>query len=797
MQKLKKREETHSCRKQPLGEANSPYPLAKELRFPLSLRLWQRAPQTTIKTGGFVTQNSSSPTPRSLLGRQQIPGDFWGALAAMLVALPASIAFGVTIYSAITPSYGPLGALAGIIGASVIGLVASTLGGTDRLISAPCAPAAAVLSAFAIELTAQSVAPSTIVLLLILLGLLAGMVQLLLGFIGVGRLIKYIPYPVVSGYMSGVGLIIIGSQIPKFLGAAASSHWWQALISPWGWDWRAVAVGAATVVVALGAPKFTSKVPGTILGIMAGLITYFVLATQDPTLWDTSHNPLVIGSLGITTDGYFASLTGRWHEIGDLRLSQIAALLGSALTLAALLSIDTLKTCVVIDQLTRSQHESNRELVAQGMANIASAAAGGMPGSGTMGATLVNLNSGANTRISGVLEGLLSLVAALILGSFMAWIPVAALAGILIVIGIRMIDREPLRFIESRATVFDFGVVIAVIVVALTVDLIAASATGVVLAILLFLREQIGGSVIRHKMYANQMSSTWYRPEAETRVMQQKGDQAVIFELQGSLFFGTTQQLYGALEPELGKRNYVILDLRHVQSVDVTAAHLLRNVRDTLQERGAMLLISGAREKLPNGRNLREFLEQTGVVTAEDDVVRVFPELDAAIEWVENHILGERPVVVEDETPLRLQDMNLFSTRKDETMQDLEARMELHSYKAGETIYIQGAPGDEIFWIRRGTVRIFAPLGGGRTRHIASFARGEFFGGLAFLDNQPRSDDAVALSDTEVYVLSREQFDVLAEEHKKLAFTLISAIARTLAIRLRNADTELTMLQEY
>jgi sulfate permease, SulP family len=750
-----------------------------------------------IKTGGIVTQTSSSPGPQSLLGRKQVPGDFWGALAAMLVALPASIAFGVTIYSAIAPSYAALGALAGIIGATVIGLVASTLGGTDRLISAPCAPAAAVLSAFAIELTHQGVAPSTIVLLLILLGILAGIVQLLLGFIGVGRLIKYIPYPVVSGYLSGVGLIIIGSQIPKFVGAAAGSRWWEVLLSPWGWDWRALAIGGATVIVAILAPKVTNKVPGTILGILAGLLTYFGLAVQDPSLWETANNPLVIGALGAAKEGYLASITGRWNEIGDLRLSQIAALIGTALTLAALLSIDTLKTCVVIDQLTRTQHDSNRELVAQGIANIASSSIGGIPGAGTMGATLVNLNSGAKTRISGVLEGLLSLVAALILGSFMAWIPVAALAGILIVIGIRMLDREPLRFIESRATVFDFGVVLSVIVVALTIGLIAASATGVILAIILFLREQIGGSVVRHKVYANQMSSTWYRPEAEMRIIEQKGDQAVIFELQGSLFFGTTQQLYGEIEPELGKRSYIILDLKRVLSVDVTAAHLLNNVRDALQERGAMLLLSGVREKLPNGRNLREFLEQTGVVTADDSVVRVFPELDAAIEWVENRILGERKAPSEEEKPILLHEMDLFKLHKDETMQDLEARLELRSYKAAETIYALGAPGDEIFWIRYGTVRIFAPLGAGRTRHIASFGRGDFFGGLAFLDNRPRGDDAIALTDTEVYVLSREQFNALAEEHKKLAFNLISAIARTLAIRLRNANTELTMLQEY
>jgi SulP family sulfate permease len=714
----------------------------------------------------------------------------------MLVALPASIAFGVTVYSAVGPSYAAIGALAGVIGATVVGLLASTLGGTDRLISAPCAPAAAVLTAFAIELTGQGVAAGNIVLLMIMLGVLCGLMQLLLGFIGVGRLIRYIPYPVVSGYLSGVGLIIIGSQIPKFVGAKAGTHWWAALTSPGAWDQRSLAIGAATVVVAVVAPRITTKVPGTILGIVAGVATYFGLASQDPLMMQTTSNPLVVGNLGAAMDGYYASISGRWQEIGNLRLGQIAGLFGSAITLAALLSIDTLKTCVVVDQLTRSRHDSNRELVAQGIANICSSAVGGMPGAGTMGATAVNLGSGAQTRMSGVFEGVLALVAALILGSFMAWIPVAALAGILIVIGLRMIDREPLRFIESRATVFDFAVVLAVVVVALTIGLIAASGVGVALAIILFVREQIGASVVRRKAHIHQLSSTWYRPQAEIRAIEQQGQQAVIYELQGSLFFGTTQQLYGELEPELGKCRYLILDLRRVQSVDVTAVHMLHNLRAALRENGAMLLLSGVRERLPNGRNLREFLDQTGVVQAADETVRVFPELDTAIEWVEDRLLGEHDKPPADQTLLQLQDMALFRHRKLDTLRDLEALIVQRSCAAGETIYAQGDAGDEIYWIRRGTVRTFVHNGGAGVRHIGSYGRGDFFGGLAFLDRQPRGNDAVAHTATDLYVLTHSQFEQLAEQHKMLAFNFINAIARDLAVRLRHADSQLTMLQE-
>ena len=724
-------------------------------------------------------------------------GDFWGGFAAMLVALPASIAFGVTIYSAIGPTHAALGALAGIIGATVIGLVASTFGGTDRLISAPCAPAAAVLSAFAIGMVHDGVPAGNIVLMLLMLGILAGGFQVLFGFVGLGQLIKYIPYPVVSGYLTGVGLIIIGSQLSKFVGAPLGTPWHQSLISPAMWDWRALVVGGATIAGILLGPQLTKRLPGMIVGVLAGVLAYFGLAMQDASLLELADNPLIIGPLGVSGEGYFASITERWHEIGDLRLAQVGALFGSALTLAVLLSIDTLKTCVVLDQMTRSRHNPNRELVAQGAANIASSSVGGIPGAGTMGATMINLSSGATTRASGLVEGVLALLSALLLSNFIAWIPISALAAGLIVVGLRMIDREPLRFVQSSATVFDFGVVVAVVVVALTVGLIAASGVGVALAIVLFLREQIGGTVVRHKFYVNQMSSNWHRPESETRILEQKGDQAVIFELQGSLFFGTTQQLYGLIEVELKTRNFIILDMKRVQSVDVTAAHLLNQLRDTLAEKGAMLLLSNVRENLPNGRNLREFLEQTGV-TEKGETVRLFPELDSAIEWVEDRILGEvERATPEPEVSMLLAEMELFKGRKDDTLADLEARLTHRTCAAGEVVYSRGEPGDALYMIRRGSVKIFAPIGAGRTRHIATFGRGDFFGGLAFLDGRPRGNDAIAAAETEFFVLSLEQFNTLSEEHKRLAITLLSAIARTLALRLRHADTEIAMLHEY
>ncbi len=332
--------------------------------------------------------------------------------------------------------------------------------------------------------------------------------------------------------------------------------------------------------------------------------------------------------------------------------------------------------------------------------------------------------------------------------------------------------------------------------------LFAATGIGVALAVFLFVREQTGSSVIHHKIYANQTSSTWHRPETERQILAQKGDQAVIFELQGSLFFGTTRKLYTHIEPELATRSYVVLDFRRVQSLDVTAAQMLRNIRDILQEHSGLLLLSGVAERLPNGRNLREFLEQTGVLPLsgsdhETTGILRFDELNDAIEWVEDRLLGDHDTPAQDEPLMQLQEMELFHKRKDETLKDLESRMTQRHYKAGETIYARGEAGHEVFWIRRGAVRIFAPLGAGRMRHVASFGRGDFFGSLAFLDNNPHDNDAIALTDTDVYALSREQFYSIAEEHKKLALNLVMALARALSLRLRHAESELILLREY
>ena len=713
----------------------------------------------------------------------------------MLVALPSAIAFGVTIFLPLGGEHAAQGAIAGILGAIALGLVAPVFGGTSRLITAPCAPAAAVLAAVTIELTQKGTAPETTLLLLALIGLACGALQVVFGAIGLGRLMKYMPYPVVSGYLSGVGLIIIVSQVPRFLGAPKGVSFWSSLATPSAWQWQGIVVGIVTVVVVVGAPKVTKAVPAAILGLVAGVLAYFGLATADATLFTLTGNPLIVGPLGGAGGSFVDATLGRWKAAAGVNAEDLRNVIVPAATLAVLLSIDTLKTCVVLDALTRSRHDSNRELVGQGLGNLATSLVGGVPGAGQMGATLVNISSGGRTRLSGFVEGVLAIGAFLALGSLIAWVPIAALAGILIVIGIRMFDRDSLYLLRSRSTLLDFVVIMAVVVVALTVSLIAASAVGIGLAIMLFIREQIGGAVVRRKTYGNQVFSKQMRLQEEMAVLEKRGGETAIFELQGSLFFGTTDQLYTALEPELKARRYIILDMRRVQSVDFTAAHMLERFEDMLAERNGLLIFSALPRNVSSGRDMQQYFDTIGLVKSEHRA-RVFGELDEALEWVENSVLEEEHLTRTQETPLELREIDMFKRRKEETLAALEACMEKRSCTAGERIFASGEEGHELFFIRRGAVRVMLALAEKQEHHLATFGRGDFFGEMSFMDRAGRSAIAFALTDTDLFVLSRERFDAFAEDHRKLAADLFEGLARALAVRLRYTNAELRVLEE-
>ena len=732
----------------------------------------------------------------SSLSTRHLSGDIWGGFAAMLVALPSAIAFGVTILAPLGSHFSAQGAIAGIVGVILLGFIAALFGGTQRLISAPCAPAAAVLSALTIQMSQQGSQAPAILLTLFLVALISSATQIMFGTLRFGQLIRYMPFPVVSGYLSGVGLIIIFSQLPKLLGAPKGIEWFAAISTPALWQPVSLLVGVATGAVMLVAMRFPSRVPAVIQGLAAGIVVYWLLAwSAFPGLASLQDNPFVIGAISTAGDGLWSSITGPWQGLSFAALPQLQQVLIPALTLAVLLSIDTLKTCLILDAVSGTRHNSNRELIGQGLGNLTATLFGGTPGAGTMGASLVNKASGGVTRLSGMFQGVWSLLAFMLLTPLISWVPVAALAGLLIVIGVRMIDWHSLQLARSRATVLDFGVIVAVIVVAKTVSLIAASGLGVALAILMFIREQIHSSTIRNKSYGNALFSKRIRPLAEREALLKIGHQNVVYELQGSLFFGTTDQLYSAIEPDLENSRFVVLDFQRVQSLDMTAAHMIERLRNMLFEQQSTLILSRVPANLPSGRDLRSYTDQLGITSGEQATL-IFDDLSDALEWVEDQSLQAAGIQGDHALGMRLEQFELFEGLQPSTLAGLQHGVQKRFYTKGEIIFSSGSPGDALMLIARGAVRIDLTLSNGRKSHIATFGRGQFFGELSFLEPHAHSANVVAAAETELLILHRSDFDVMAKSDPMMAMHLYASLAVAMADRLRHTNLELRALQE-
>lgn len=403
---------------------------------------------------------------------------------------------------------------------------------------------------------------------------------------------------------------------------------------------------------------------------------------------------------------------------------------------------------------------------------------------------MVNISSGAQTRLSGFVEGLMAVIAFLLLAGFIAWIPVASLSAILMVIGFRMIDKHSIKLLRTRKTSLDFIIIVAVAITALSISLIAAAGIGLLLAITLYIGQQIGASVIYRHQDGTEVRSKIVRSKEENTILNENGEEFSLYELHGSLFFGTANQLYSMLQEDLQHKKYIIMDMKRVQTVDLTAAHILLQIKDILHDKQGYLLLCRLPHKLPSGDDLESYFNQVGLLKHLSPI-KVFDDLDDAIEWAENKIIKSSLIEAKGEKLLSLSEFDLFKGRKDDTIAELESLVESRSYKKGDTIYSEGDGAGEIFLIRKGLVRIMLPFSNRKSVHLSTLGQNNFFGEFSFLEGAPHYTDVLAASDTELYVISREAFDLFSVHHKKGAYLFMHSLATVLAERLKLTRSEL------
>ena len=523
----------------------------------------------------------------AFLSTKNIKGDIFGGITAGIVALPLALAFGIQAFSGINhPEAASIGAYAGLVGATLLGFFAALFGGTHSQISGPTGPmtvitATLVSGAFA----SSSGSLSSVLVSMALAALFCGLFQILFGLIKLGKYVRYIPYPVLSGFMSGIGVIIILQQLYPLLGQSGSGSMINLLVGLPGaagnTSLTALLLGLGTVAIIYLFPLVTKKVPSTLVALL--------VMTGISLLVDMEGVP----TIGRIPSGlplpFFAnsqvSLAGLdWGTI--LKASIIPGL-----TLAGLGSIDTLLTSVVADNITKTKHNSNRELIGQGIGNAVAGLFCGLPGAGATMRTVVNVKSGGRTQLSGMVHALLLLAILLGLGSLVQYVPLSVLAGILITVGWGIIDFKGFKDLPKIPRA-DAVVLIAVFLITVFVDLLTAVGIGMVIACVLFMKrasDLVEGGYSSQEMTGFDKESPW---DDEHGMPDTVAHRIYIQRLNGPIFFGTINKFKEVMQTVPQEARIVIIRMRLVSFMDQSGLYAMEEAIKDLQSRGVQVLMT-------------------------------------------------------------------------------------------------------------------------------------------------------------------------------------------------------------
>ena len=510
-------------------------------------------------------------TPKLVNGLHfnNLRGDIYGGLTAAVVALPLALAMGVSSGA---------GAVAGVYGAICVGFFAAIFGGTPAQVSGPTGPMPVVMAAIFAQYTAMFPDdPARGAALAFTVVMLGGGMQILFGVLRFGKFIELVPVPVVSGFMSGVGVIIILLQLPPLLGFPAQpGPMASAGVMPEAWQQlnNGVLLGLISLLVVYFLPRPIARlIPSPLVALIVGTLVAALI-----------FGPGSVPTLGEIPTGLPSM------QLPVIEFSLLPDMFVSALTLAALGSIDSLLTSLVADNVTRTYHNSDRELIGQGIGNTVAGFLGGLPGAGATMRTVVNVKAGGRTPISGVPHALVLLAIILGAGALASQIPHAVLAGILIKVGTDIIDWDLLRRVRHTPGT---GVFIMMVVLLMTVfvDLIKAVAVGMAIAGVVFMKRMSDLQLASINVYRDVDESTPMGDE-ERAILNASGGRILLFHFGSPMSFGAAKGMARQLSL-VGDYEVLVLDLSDVPMIDYMATRSLLDMVGHSREAGRKVILVG------------------------------------------------------------------------------------------------------------------------------------------------------------------------------------------------------------
>ncbi len=606
-----------------------------------------------------------------LFNFKHLKGDLFGGITAGIVALPLALAFGVS--SGLGPS-------AGLYGAIFVGFFAALFGGTNTQISGPTAPMTAVSMVVIAGIVAAfdgDVSKALPAILMVLM--LAGIMQIGLGLIGLGKYIKYIPYPVVSGFMTAIGVIILITQILPSVGyypkedaefvnefkpyaeeiilenilkeeagegilvlenfketVSRAENITQAQILKESQtlaakeasgvlgtlkvlpkalsniNWLELILALGTIIIIYGFKRITTAVPSTLVAllVMSGIATGFKLNYRPI---EEIPSGLPLPNLEIFT---------------NFNIGSITPYIFTALTLALLGAIDSLLTSVVADNMTKTKHKPNKELIGQGIGNSIAALFGGIPGAGATIRTVVNINAGGKTRLSGMVASILLLVILLALGPIASQIPAAVLAGILITVGIGVMDYKGLKAIPYMPKP-EVIIMLVVLVLSSIWNLVYAVGIGLIIASLMFMKKIGDLTADRSSIESFDRSKAW--PD-EVNLSKNLKEEIFIKHIRGPLFFGSTSYFQQLVKQIPDTASIIIIRMGRMQYIDQSGLYAMEDVLVDLTRRGKKILLVNIMEQP------RYMLERIDIIPDLIPEEQVFDNFNDSLAWVKKNI---------------------------------------------------------------------------------------------------------------------------------------------------------------
>ncbi len=522
---------------------------------------------------------------------KNLRGDVLGGITAAVVALPLALAFG-------NAALGPGGAIYGLYGAVVVGFIAALFGGTPAQVSGPTGPMSVTVAGVVASLAAVGVSrdlgAGEILPLVMAAVVIGGLLQVLFGVLRLGKYITLVPYSVVSGFMSGIGVIIIALQIGPLLGISTRGGVLESmstLASNFQPNWAAVAVAVMTLAIVFLTPRRISQwVPSPLLALL--IVTPLSVAFfKDATLLEQGLNPLP--RIGEIPEGGLSFGMPNWNQ-------HFPVIFKAGLVLAVLGAIDSLLTSLVADNISQTRHNSDRELIGQGLGNSLAGLLTGLPGAGATMRTVINIKSGGQTPISGMVHSIVLLLVLIGAGPLASEIPTSLLAGILIKVGLDIIDWGFLLR-AHRLSAKTAAVMYSVLLMTVFWDLIWAVLVGVFVANMLTIdsitQTQLEGMEADNPMGGIASKGDLPLPKEEQELLNQCSGEVMLFRLRGPLSFGAAK---GITERMMLIRNYkvLILDITDVPRLGVTATLAIEDMVQEAKANSREAFVVGANDRV-------------------------------------------------------------------------------------------------------------------------------------------------------------------------------------------------------